>query len=182
LLPVLTFLVAALWAWGAWAAVKHTGSVNTTRALLMLMTPSTMPASNPYFQARPSHNIFSVLAGAATVTSEQRAAQEKLQQQIGMTEGILLVWKWCMWALAGIFTLLTLTGLTMGRSRGCQIAVGVLMLAGVALTLLGMRLMQLPDWGGMPPLSPLSYVLVALVQGAYAVVLFVVFGPSVAKR
>lgn len=179
MVPILTIIVAGFWAWGAAAAVKHTGSVNTTRALLMFMTPSSMPASNPYIQGRPSHNIFSVLAGAAaTVTPEQRAAQELLQRQIGITEGILLVWKWCMWGLAALFVLLALAGMATKTSRGCHWAIALLMLLGVAGTIVGMRMMQSPAWGGMPPLSRLSYLLVGLIQGAYAGVLIVAYASS----
>ncbi len=120
----------------------------------------------------------SMFPGLNLDTSAQREAREarlRLQRQVGTTEVIVYIWKRVMLGLAVVIGALGAIGLLTRFVRGPHLLAAGLMLAAMAGTIYGMRLLQSPDGGGLPQLSTWSYLIVALTMSAYASVLIALY-------
>jgi hypothetical protein len=191
LVPVLSVFVAGLWAGACWWQARRVERVNAARVFAMAYGGSALqelddragsddPDDTFEDEPMPSGPIRSPLipglqfAPAALSPDETRAIRQ-LQQQIGYTEVVVLVWKRAMFGVAGLLGLVGLIGILTSWVRGPHLFAAVIMLAGMAATLVGMRLLQSPDGGGLPPLSVWSHVIVAAGMSVYPAMLIVLF-------
>jgi len=173
LFVVLTANMAWMCAWATpWVVEKSKVlEVNSTRVFLMMM-----PAGGPWAQA-------SDRAGGTSATGEPepsgamtREEFHKLtNEQIPAVEVIVYVWKRVMWGVAGFLGLVALLVAITGKSRLFHLLAAVVIFVSTVATLVAMRLLIDPDYGGMEPLPVRSHVYVAAAQSAYGVVLLIAF-------
>ncbi|MGQ9651778.1 MAG: hypothetical protein ACUVXJ_16870 [Phycisphaerae bacterium] len=180
-LAVVTANVAMAFALAGWYwAEKQVLPINTARVLdiHMLQTglrikadhwnsgkmnasgPSTDPAG------RRKQDISQDLKDA-----EQQIAV--LTDQIGTTAVIAYAWKYLMYVAAAFLEVAALLGTTR-HARRARLAAGYVILISTACTLVAMKLLVDPSFGGMESLSIRSYVYLALIQGIYGVILLAI--------
>ncbi len=169
----MTVNVAVLWVICAWFAARHVGTMNAARAVGALMTAHMGSAPPVGAGGRPS--LFSAIMGTQPLTPEQREAQQQVARQTAAVEVIVLIWERGVWVIAGLLDLLALLAVLTRRVRGFHLTAAVIILLATGATLVAMRLLMHPDYGGMPPLSILSYTLVGAVQGLYGLILLAAF-------
>lgn len=135
-----------------------------------LATRPATPQSQPSpFAGRP-RSFFSLL-GAARPTEAQQEEIRRLQRQTTAVEVILNVWRIAMFVAAGAMMFLAVLAATTRHARRWLLGISGIIFLSTLATLAAMHLLERPDLGGLPPLSVLSYAIVALVQGAYGFVL-----------
>ncbi len=170
LFPVLTVSIAFLWALGTMRVAEYVGSMNTARALAAIMAA---PMSSGSSMSSFTSNILNMQPSHPTASQVQE--QRKLTQQITTVEVVVYVWRVAMLILAGILWMLSLLSVITGRFRLWHLCAAFLILASTLGTLIGLWLLTRPEWGGMPPLSVLSYICVGAVQAAYGMILLIAF-------
>jgi len=162
---VLVVLTAALAAACPWLAnevsQRQVMTPNAARALGMLFAGSAMsvPADDQDGDGELSFREF-------------MAAQER---QLGAVEAIVVVWRWIMWSVGGLLGVLALLAAITERCRLWLLMAGGVILLSTVASILAMRMLIHPDYGGMPPLSPWSHVIVASVQSLFGFVLLIAY-------
>lgn len=185
MLPIVTILVAGVWAGLCWRESRQILSVNAARVFGMAFGGPAIPADDesPFDEhlddipePQPSGPIRSPLFPGlqlAPPSPEASRAMRRHQEQIAFTEVVVLVWKRSMYGVAGLLGLVGLIGVLTRQVRGPHLFASVVMPAAMVATLVGMRLLQSPEGGGLPPLSIWSHVIVGVGMSAYPVVLIV---------
>ncbi|MDM8006882.1 MAG: hypothetical protein QUV05_12140 [Phycisphaerae bacterium] len=179
---VLTANVAMAFALAGWYwAEKQVLPVNTARVLeihilqtgLRIRTDhwnsgrmgATGPSTDPV--GRRKQDITQDLKD----TEQQIAA---LTKQIGTTAVIAYAWKYLMY-LAAAFLEVAAVLSTTHRGRRAHLAAGWVVLVSTICTLVAMRLLVHPSFGGMESLSIRSYLYIVLMQGGYGVILLLAY-------
>lgn len=187
LLPIVTLVFAGLWAGAAWWQARRVESVNAARLFgmafggaaaqeLEIEAANTAPGTGEPSEAAPTGPVRSPLfpglqLGPPRPTPEEERAVRRLQERIAYTEVVVLVWRRAMYAVASILALTGILGLLTLYVRGPHLAAATIMVAAMVATLVGMRLLQSPDGGGLPRLSIWSHVIVSVGMSAYPVAL-----------
>jgi hypothetical protein len=100
-----------------------------------------------------------------------------LEKQIGVTAVIAYVWKYLMYVVAAILEAAAVMSATTHYARGALRIAGWVILFSTLCTLVATTLLVNPSYGGMPPLSPRSYIYAALLQGGYGLILLLAYWP-----
>ena len=162
----MTANLAAVIVWAApLAAQKYVLTPNSARIFFAWLASGTSRADTTVGSSNPAD------------TDEEADAfdPDQLQNQIAWVEGTVFVWQKIMYGLAiSLGSLALLAAMTRWVRLMHLIAAGLIFLC-TAATLVAMRLMIHPDYGGMDPLSIWSYVIVAGVQSAYGFILLIAF-------
>jgi hypothetical protein len=165
LFPVLTAAIALLWAWAAVYVADYVGTMNTARAIGALMAPGAgLPFIPGAFNTPPS-------AAPPTPIAQRR----QLNNQIATVEIVTYIWRRAMLVVGILLELAAILSAITARVRLWHLIATTLILASTAATLVGLWLLIQPQWGGMPPLSQITYILTAAVQSVYGIVLLIAF-------
>ncbi len=173
LFPVLTATVAAACVWGAQWVADYVGTMNSARVLGALMTAA-IPQQPAPVRSLPNQ-LFGGMGATPPVTPAQRESSRQMREQLGAVEAIVYVWRRIMWGLAAVLEAVALLSAMTRRVRLWHLLAAAAILLSTAATIVGMRMLVDPRWGGMPELPVRSYVYVAAVQSAYALVLLLAF-------
>ena len=188
--PLATLVVAVFWAFTAWQQAPELKQANAARLLGSLFvggmglgstTAHGVAASEP----QPMSSLlpsFSLLT-SGTRPAERVAAPSKrsqspfsgLHRSMRTVETVVYVWERMMYGIAVLLATLAVASLATGRTRLTHLIAAAVMLAGTTATLVGMRIVEHPSAGDMPPLPRYQYVLAGAVLSAYAWVLLVAF-------
>lgn len=160
LLPVLTVTIAAALVVGAERAADYVGSMNSARVLGAWL-------SGMHRQSQPTTGV--------SADTPAPPSPDQLKSQVATVEVVIVVWRWAMRVTGGLLWLAAVVGACRRSPRGSQLLAAGLLLISTGLTLASLVILTRPDWGGMEPLSPLTYVLVGGVQSLYAWVLLIAF-------
>jgi hypothetical protein len=177
--PILTIIVAFFWIWGAHKLADHAKEANSARLIGMLLTVN-MDNDKPATQQSRRGN--SLLPGLQTGVGPQIETdhqdldrrQQKIEE-IAFVEVTVLVWEWFMRGMAALLVLAALVSLFSRWTRRLHQLVGVAVVISIIPTIVALYLLTDPGCGDMPPLSGLTYLLLALAQSSYGVVLLCVF-------
>jgi len=195
LVPVLTLLIAGLWAWAGWQQARAVEKVNSARILGMVFSGSALreldqeagelenesagdherPSRTAPEPPAPTRSpLFPGLQLEPEIPSpEERRAIRKLEEQIVFTEGVIYVWKRGMFGVAALVGGLGLIGIATRYVRRPHLFASAVMLAAMVTTLIGMQLLESPEGGGLEPLSIWSHIIVGVSMSAYPVILIV---------
>lgn len=100
---------------------------------------------------------------------------DQANQKIASIEFIVYVWRRIMWGVAGVLELVALLAAITRRGRFFHLlGAGVILLSTVA-TMVGMRFLVNPEYGGMQPLAARWYVIAAAAQSGYGVLLLIFY-------
>ena len=187
LLVTLTAALAVGWVFLAHeASQRYVLTANSARVMgLLLIPPRSLSdvksrattASSPSLAVTiPGMNPPETADEEETTAAMTAAQMRKLiRQQIPAVEVIVHIWRWAMWGVGGWLGLMSLLAAISSRARPFMLmAVGVILLSTIA-SLVAMRLLIDPDYGGMPPLLIWSYIIVAAGQSAWAWVLLIAY-------
>ena len=166
LFPLLTLFVAVGWAYTGWHQAAVLRKANSARLVGHLFTGG-MGLGQPFPQIGG--------AAATSTLSGARSPLAELQQSLQTVEVVVDRWQWIMYRIAGTIAFLAVASWVTGWTRATHLVAVVIMLIGTITTLIGMRLIEHPQFGNMPPLPLYQYVLVGVVLSVYAWVLLVVF-------
>jgi len=100
-------------------------------------------------------------------TEDQAAV---LTKQIGTTFVITYAWKFLMYITAAILEVAAFLGTTR-HGRRAYLAAACAILISTVCTVVAMKLLVAPSFGGMESLARRSYVYIALIQGGYGAIL-----------
>lgn len=183
LLVLTVNLAVAYFAAGKYVS-QYVGTMNSARLIGALMTarmPETAP--QPGSSLQPLFGGIGRQAPAPRPSPEQEAKGAQMKAQTATVEAVAWTWRWMTWVLAGWLQVAALVGAITGRLRKWQLLAAAAILLSTAGTGVGLWLLVNPAWGGMPPLSRWTYVLVPAIQGLYAFVLIAAYarrlpGPS----
>ena len=169
LFPLLTLFVAVGWAYTGWHQAAVLREANSARSVAHLLT-----GGMGLGQALPQ-----IGGVAATSTlSGVRSPLTDLQQSTGTVETVVDKWQCLMYGIAGAVALLAVASWVTSCTRATHLVAAAIMLIGTVATLIGMRIVEHPQFGNMPPLPRYQYVLAGVVLSAYAWVLLAVFAWS----
>ncbi len=110
------------------------------------------------------------------ITQEIKDTEDQvavLTKQIGTTLVITYAWKYLMYLTAAILEVAAFLGTTRHR-RKAHLAAACAILISTICTIVAMKLLISPSFGGMESLAKRSYIYIALIQGGYGAVLLVV--------
>lgn len=180
-LAVVTANVAMAFALAGWYwAEKQVLPINTARVLdiHMLQTGLRIKADNWNSGRLSATGPSTDPAGRRKqdITQDLKDTEQQiavLTDQIGTTAVIAYVWKCLMYVAATLLEVAALLGTTR-HARRAHLAAGCVVLISTACTLVAMKLLVNPSFGGMESLSIRSYVYLALIQGGYGVILLAV--------
>ena len=167
---VLTANVAMAFALAGWyQAEKQVLPVNSSRVIDIHLLQLKMridangqisaPATGP---AKPANRLND---------TEQQISL--LTKQIGITAVIAYAWKYLMYLTAAILEVAAFLSTTRHR-RKAHLAAACTILISTICTIVAMKLLISPSFGGMESLAKRSYIYIALIQGGYGAVLLVV--------
>ncbi|GMU22825.1 MAG: hypothetical protein AMXMBFR13_29090 [Phycisphaerae bacterium] len=187
-----TLLVAGLFVWGThvaldgadwdesdahqWVGVR---SLNSARVLGAMMAPSSDEPEEP--SARPG-GLLPFARPAWVQSPEQREAHERITRQVGSVEVIAIVWERIMWGTAGFLALMALLSWITRYGRLWHIVAAIAILLSTAATVVGLRMLILPEYGGMPELPPRTYWALGIIQSMYGWILLVIFALPAARQ
>ncbi len=179
-IPLVTLLVAAGWAWGAWRVAGHVKSANFARIIAAAMTGSLTQDLESGSTVSPGHSLTLPLMPPPppmTPAERQELRREALRQReaIAYVEVCVAIWERAMYAVAGLLAVAALVSWATGRTRPIHLVAAAVILASTVATLIALHLLVDPQRGAMPPLSTWTDVIVAVTQGGYGVVLIAAF-------
>lgn len=170
---VLTANIAVLCVWATeYVSQEIVLEYNAARGLLMIMLPSGFeppPAATSPQASSASDDPFD------PAEANPFADPARLAQQVAAVEVIAYVWRRVMWGVAGLLEMVALLAVIARRSRVLQLVAAAVILLSTVATLVAMRLLIDPDYGGMADLPIRWHVMVAVAQSAYGVVLLAAF-------
>ncbi len=180
LFAVLTANVAVAFALAGWyEAEKRVLPVNSARLLEihMLQTEMRIKAASRSSREGLSRPATKSADGNSETADEPEDIEKRiaaLTEQMATTAIIAYVWKYLMFLTAAILEMAALLSTTR-RRRGAHLVAAWAVLISTACTLIAMRLLVSPSFGGMESLSIRSYLYIATIQGSYGALLLAVF-------
>lgn len=181
---VLTANVAGAFALAGWyAAEKQVLPVNSARVIEIYILQKEMRIKA---NGWTSTGVDTTRPATGAATRKRDVAQELhdierqiavLTKQIGTTAVIAYVWKYLMYITAAILEVAAFLGTTRHGRRAYLVA-GWAILVSTVCTIVAMKLLIDPSFGGMESLARRSYVYIALIQGGYGAILLAVFWPG----
>ncbi len=169
-IPAVTLVVAAAWAYGAHRAADHVRRANFTRMVAALVTGGGGAAGTA--EQSPLQSLLGASRQPTRATTAP-AADSPLRRHSGWVEGIATYWERTMYVIAAGLGLVALGSLVTRQGRPLHLAAAGVMLAATVGTLICMWMLMTPRFGDLPALSPWTFVLMALAQSGYAVFLLI---------
>lgn len=170
---VLTTSIAGAYFFAGRYVADYVGTMNSARIVGALMTARVEQA--PRLGTSAIGQIFGGIGVRNGPTPEEKAANERLQRQVVTVEAVVYGWRYMMQVLAGVLALTALLAAVTARLRRWQLLAATAIGLSTAGTIVGFWLLVKPDWGGMPPLQPATYVLVPTAQGLYGLILLLAY-------
>ena len=166
---VLTANVALLWAWGAWGvSQEYVLTPNSARFLLAMLMPASEADSGSAITTTPN----------ALPEETPRERRQRIERQIGTVEVIIYVWRRVMLGVVVVLELAALLSALTRWYRPLHLTAAVVMLLATVGTMVALRLLMSPAYGGMAPLAWQTHAYVAGAQLAYPILLLLAFGPK----
>lgn len=170
---VITAVAAGLCLWAAGAVGDYVLTMNSARMMgAMIAGPAAVETKS---SGLASGQRLPFLSRPRARVAGQPAKTTQLQRQIGTAEVVVYIWRRMMWVVAGILALIALLSWFTSKARLLHLSASAVILLSTVATLMGIRYLIAPEYGGMPPLPAKSYVCVAAVQSLYGLILLAVF-------
>lgn len=150
-------------------------------------TPTSTVAAQNASSPSPSPGLmssFSLLTSgkrpANAVTAPKAKSQlASLQKAASTVETVVYLWKRMMYGVAALLVATTLVSWMTGHTRAAHLAVAVVMMFATVATLAGMRIIEHPSAGDMPPLPLDRHILAVVALSAYTWIIVVAFATRV---
>lgn len=196
LIPPISLLMAVLCAAGTWKIAAEVRAYNSNRAIGGMLAAGMMagkddrPTSAPAVNERtglpwltfppvppPEETDDPESTGEFTGAPERVRVlpMSELTRASAAAEVIVYYWERALYGVAAVLAVAGLTGVFSRRVRGPHLLAAVVILLSTVATLVGMRMLVDPSRGAFHDLPLASYLLAALGQGAYGVLLLVAF-------
>lgn len=177
---VLTANVAMAFALAGWyQAEKQVLPVNSLRVIEIDILQRGMRIKAHNWNSRSADATSTSVDSAdrkRDITQEIKDTEHQiavLTEQIGITLVITYAWKYLMYLTAAILEVAAFLSTTRHRRKACLAAACTILISTIC-TIVAMKLLISPSFGGMESLAKRSYIYITLIQGGYGAVLLVV--------
>jgi len=173
--PIITIIIACAWAAGSWKLAAHIKSVNLARLLGATLTSGM--TETQYARPPSAQPIVPFIPIPAPQRDRQQAKIiQETREQTAYVEVVVYYWERSMYGLAAFLGVTGIVSFVRKTwARPLLLLAGAVIILSTPATMICMQLLVDPAKGALPELPILYYILMAIIQSFYGVILFIAF-------